>query len=453
MKKIYPITLSFLSLTFCFNSFALTFNPNNVLSDYEMQNYNSMSIEDIQSFLDGKGYLGKMLFENYFGELSTAAEIIHKYSNQFQINPKYLLTTLQKEQSLIEAPLEKIKERDLDWAMGYSICDSCSKEDPLLQKYKGFDNQLYHAARRNREYYTNPEKITIQTKKPYTISNTIITPENQATVNLYTYTPHMIGVKNFFEIWNKYFTKHYPDGTLLAEKEKPGIWLIQDGLRRPFMNEAAFYTRYNKNNVIYTFASDIEKYTIGKPIKFPNYSLFRTKENGNIYMLDNDILRRISSMNIFKTIGFNTAEIVNVSLNDIGEYDIGEDINEKTLYPTGAILQDKDTKELWFVKNGEKYLIKTKEIYNIKYNGKLIIESNTKELSRFIEGSEEKLQDGTIIKGFNGGPIFIISNGERREIQTKELFKDLGYNENNIIKISDDTIVVHPLGFPLEKGF
>ncbi|MEZ7821253.1 MAG: hypothetical protein QMB51_03015, partial [Patescibacteria group bacterium] len=327
-KNIILLTTTILMLPIF--SQALTFDPNNIISDYDMQNYKSMSLSDIQSLLDGKGYLGKMMFENYFGELTPAAEIIYKYANQFKISPKYIITTLQKEQSLIEAPLENIEQKDLDWAMGYAVCDSCSKSDPAIQKYKGFDNQVYNAARRNREYYETPNKIKIQVGKECTVDNIKVIPQNQATVNLYTYTPHLNGVQNFFDIWNKYFTKYYPDGTLLAEKGKPGIWLIQDGLRRPFMNEAAFYTRYNKNNVIYTFASDLEKYEIGRPIKFSNYSLFRTKENGNIYMLDNDVLRKISSINVFKNIGFNTAEISNVSLNDIGEYSIGDDIDEKT---------------------------------------------------------------------------------------------------------------------------
>ena len=85
--------------------------------------------------------------------------------------------------------------------------------------------------------------------------------------------------------------------------------------------------------------------------------------------------------------------------------------------------------------------------------GKAIIKSSDEELSQFSNGSDDRLQDGTLITGLKGGPIFIISNGERREIQTKSLFNDLGFKEENIIKISDDAIIVHPLGFPLEKGF
>jgi len=452
MNKKLLLTLSAV-LLFPSLSNALTFNPSTIISDYDMQNCNSMSLEDIQSFLDSKGYLGQMMFDSYFGESSTTANIIYKYANQFKISPKYIITTLQKEQGLIEKSLEQIDQKDLDWAMGFGVCDSCSKDDPAIQKFKGLDNQIYNAARRNRDYYNEPNKIKIKVGKEYTIDNVKITPANQATVNLYTYTPHLKGNQNFFDIWNKYFTKFYPDGTLLAEKGKPGIWIIQDGLKRPFMNQAAFFTRYNSKNIIYTFASDLEKYSIGKPIKFSNFSLFRTKENGNIYMLDNETLRKITSMKIFKNIGFNTAEISNVSLNDIGDYDIGEDISEKTIYPTGAILQDQATKQLWYVKNGEKHLIATKEILNIKYKGKAIIKSTSEELSQFTEGLEDKLQDGTLITSLKGGSIFIISNGERREIQTKELFNDLGFKQENVLKISDDAIVVHPLGFPLEKGF
>lgn len=452
MKKGLLLIILAITLTCPISSFALSFDPNNIISDYDMQNSDSMTQADIQSFLDSKGYLGEMLFENFFGELSPTSEIIYKYAKQFKISPKYLITVLQKEQSLVESPAEKITQSALNWAMGYGVCDSCDKNDPLIQKFKGFDNQIYNAAKKNRDYFDNPKNFKIQVGKEYKIDGQIIIPTNQATVNLYTYTPHLKGNQNFFNIWNNYFTKYYPDGTLLAEKGKPGIWLIQDGLRRPFMNSSAFYSRYDSKNIIYTFKTDLEKYEIGKPIKFSNYSIFKTKENGNIYLLQNETLRRISSMKIFKNIGFNPAEIATVSLNDIGDYDIGEDINETSIYPTGAILQNKETKEMWYIQDGIKHLIAGKAIL-AKYKGKAIIQTTSQELDQYEQGDDDKLQNGTIITTSDKSPMFIISNGERREIQTTNLFNDLGFKKENIIKVTDNELVVHPLGFPLEKTF
>lgn len=457
MKRFLKKNTTILIFNFCFlflvfksNSQALTFNPNNIISDYDMQNSQSMNVLDIQSFLDSKGYLGRMMFENYFGELSTTAEIIYKYSQQFNISPKYLITTLQKEQSLIEKPLDKITQKDLDWAMGFGVCDDCSKSDPAIQKFKGFDNQIYHAARRNRDYYNSPNMFSIQTGKTSLIDNKQITPENQATTNLYIYTPHLHGNENFFTIWNRYFSKNYPNGTLLAVKDEPTIWLVQYGIIRPFLSFDALSTRYNPDNIIYISKQDLGNYEKGNPIKYANYSILKAKENGNIYLLDNFLLKPITSLSTLKKFNFDK-RIITASLNDFGMYDIGENIEETTKYPTGAILEDSKTKELWFVKNNNKYKL-NQEIYNIKYKNLSIIKVKSEELNSLNQGMDDSLPDGILVTGADKSRVFIISDGERREVSISSI-NNLGLNKDKIITVSDDTLVLSPIGFPLEKGF
>jgi len=64
------------------------------------------------------------------------------------------------------------------------------------------------------------------------------------------------------------------------------------------------------------------------------------------------------------------------------------------------------------------------------------------------------LPDGTLVtsKEYNG-PIYVISNGERREIRTQKLFDELGYKKENIQKVSNKTLLAHPLGIPVENTF
>ena len=300
---------------------AQIFDPEYIISDDDLTNYNSMDKNDIQQFLDSKGILGTMTFVDIFGTSGTAAEIIYNASREFKINPKYILTTLQKEQSLVEGA--NIEQDDLDWATGFGICDSCSKSDPALQIYKGFANQVYHTARRNREYIDNPNKFSIKVNKTVKIDNVVITPKNQATVNLYLYTPHIQGNMSFFNIWNKYFSKNYPTGTLLQIKGQKEIWLIEGFYRRQVISLSAVASKYNIKNIIYTTKPDLEKYDIGIPVKFANYSLLRD-ENKNIYMLIDDVIKRISSWNVIKKLGLAQDEIINVKNAELEDYQRGE---------------------------------------------------------------------------------------------------------------------------------
>lgn len=430
---------------------AQTFNPNFILSDDDLTNYNSMSQNDIQEFLDSKGILGTMTFQDIFGTNGTAAQIIYNASKEFKISPKYLLTTLQKEQSLIEN--SNIQQTDLDWATGFAVCDSCSKDDPSIQVYKGFANQVYHTARRNREYIDNPNNFSIKVGKTVTIDGQTVTPQNQATVNLYIYTPHLHGNELFFNIWNRYFSKNYPTGTLLQIKGQKDIWLVEGVYRRQVMSMSALLSKYNTKNIVYTTQADLEKYDISIPIKFANYSLLRD-ENKNIYMLIDDVIKRISSWNVIKKLGLAQDEITNVKNSELDDFQRGETITEKSIYPTGVILKNKKTGEMWYVYDGIRHQIDTNEILLAKYKGKTIISTDDKEINEYLEGSEATLEDGTLVtsKEYNG-PIYVISNGERREIQTQRLFDELGYKKENIIKVSNKTLLAHPLGVPVENTF
>src|SRR3989339_1495590 len=77
------------------------FNPAFIISDEEMQSTVNWTKDDIQKFLESKGsYLVNFLGEDADGVYRQASEIIYLASQKYKINPKYLLVTLQKEQSL-----------------------------------------------------------------------------------------------------------------------------------------------------------------------------------------------------------------------------------------------------------------------------------------------------------------------------------------------------------------
>lgn len=112
------------------------FNPNYLVSDREFFNSGALSEQGIQQFLQAKNsYLAK--WRDPLTSMSPA-RIISLVTKDYGISPKVILATLQKEQSLIENGGQIPSADALDWAMGYAICDGCSKSDPALQDYRGF---------------------------------------------------------------------------------------------------------------------------------------------------------------------------------------------------------------------------------------------------------------------------------------------------------------------------
>jgi hypothetical protein len=198
------------------------FDPGAIISDQQFFGGNSMSEEEIQTFLDSKvrrcGSLKKCLkiytqntdtrdatsihgngvhplCKRYAGaDDESAARIIYKVQQACGISAKVILIKLQKEQGLVtnsNPTADKLKI-----AMGYACPDTA----PCASKYFGFYNQVYSAASQLKRY-TDPAS-SFYSSKPVGVRQPILyhpnskcgtkklTIKNLATHALYIYTPY-----------------------------------------------------------------------------------------------------------------------------------------------------------------------------------------------------------------------------------------------------------------------
>jgi len=451
-KKIFSLAIIAIFIISPFAIFASEFNPNYIISDFDYEDSDCMGLDEIQHFLEMKGSgLATYKTKDVDGKIKKAAKIIYRSANDYKISPKFILVMLQKEQSLIETA--NPTDYQLDWAMGFARCDdpvACSPE--AMVKYKGFAIQVDRGAWRNRFYIENSHKLWLkQINSTYSIDGYNITPVNQATASLYNYTPHYHGNHNFWKIWNRYFSKNYPDGSLLKAEDSTNIYLITHGTRRKFANMASFSSRgYEENKIITASFSDISKYKNGMEIKFPNYSLIRSPLK-MIYLLIDDKKHKIASLEVFKKIGYIADEIIDLPANEINEYPNGSPITMDSIYPLGALLRNDKTGGVYYVENSQKHPIWSKEILKTHYPNKKIIETDAVELDKIKDGGPIKFNDGELVKAIGHPAVYVISNGQRRPIQSGKIFEELGYSWDNIIEEDEKVLnILHPIGEIIE---
>ncbi|MDP2708752.1 MAG: hypothetical protein Q8O93_01710 [bacterium] len=455
------------------------FNPDNIISDFEILNYSTMDLSDIQRFLENKGsYLAGYSVADAFGTVRKASEIIYNAAvnnydcdgvaisdnpNQLEkqqkcrkvtINPKFLLVLLQKEQSLIEEAAPS--QRNLDWATGYGCPDSggCN------ERWKGFGKQVNSAALQFRDYLDRPHYYTYKAGQTYTFTNpygTIskepvsVTPANQATAALYNYTPHVYnGNYNFYKIWQRYFTKSYLDGSLLQADGEAGVWLIQNGVKRPFLSKAALTSRFDLNKIIKVNKSDLDKYQTGAPIKFPQYSLIMSPR-GTIFLLVDDKKRGFASSEAFRKIGFNPDEVISASWEDVNAYADGNPITATSTYPTGALLQNIKTGGVYYVYDGAKAPLLDKIFLTTKFKNKKIIKADPAELEQYQTADPVTFGDGELLKSSVSNSVYVIANGKKLPITSGKVFEQLGYQWNNIYTVPPQVLYLYDEGEPVNE--
>jgi hypothetical protein len=446
------------------------FNPNNIISDNDLLDARSMTLPQIQNFLQSKNsYLANYISPNNNGVMKTAAEIIYDATNRnfdcdgvtlsdtptedekrlkcktiTTVSPKFILVLLQKEASLIEdtSPLQA----RLDWAAGYGCPDNWT----CNPYYKGFGKQVNSASLQFLAYMQEQEKYKYQAGKAYTFTNpygTIsnapmtVVPENKATAALYNYTPHVFnGNYNVYKLYDRYFPESaflasYPDGSVLKVDGDSGVWLIEKGQKRLFLNYSSFISRFSPQQIVTVSSDVISGYPLGDGIRFSNYSLVQTPDK-KIYMLVGSEKRQFDSLTSFKAIGFNVAEIETASSTELANYSDGKTITATSAYVTGALLQDSKTGGVFYVENNTKAPLLDKILLTTRFKDKKIVKVSNTILAKYTTVAPALFNEGTLLKTDSFPTVYLISNGLKRPFAGEAVFKNLGYDMANVITIS-----------------
>lgn len=473
-KIFFILVLIFASFIYINNAYAqetnANFNYNYIISDDEILDYQSMSQQEIQNFLIRKGsYLANYSCNNAEGVLKKASEIIYEASTDnydcdyanlsenptreekklkckpVKINPQFIIVLLQKEQGLIEDSTPK--QSQLDWAVGYG----CPDGQACNMRWNGFGKQVNSAVLQFYDYIINPQRYKYKAGQTYTVTNTgrdsiDINPYNRATAALYNYTPHVYnGNYNFYKLWKKYFIRSYLDGSLLQAKGDVGVWLIQNGKKRPFTSRGALSSRYDPNKIITVTKTDLEKYPTGLPIKFPQNSLVRSPK-GTVFLIIDDKKRGFKDQLALRKVGINPEEIIDASWDDINAYNDGEPITASTTYATGALLQNNKTGGIYLVSDNKKAPILDKIILKTKFKYNIIFPVDPKKLDQYQTVSPVIFNDGELLKAPDSPGVYVISNGYRHSFTSGAIFESLGYRWTNIIIVPRKIIDLYPDG-------
>lgn len=426
------------------------FDPNFVLDDSDIFDLGAMDLADIQAFLSEKGTLGRYRTKDIDGVEKSAAEIIWRVATSYKINPRYLLALLQKEQSLVEDP--NPTARQFDWATGYGVCDNCSKDDPSIQDYKGFANQLEWAAKQHREKYLlqilgRGKTIAGQAPgKTVTIDGRSVTPANNATAMLYSYTPHIAGNLSLWRIWQRWYSLTFPEGALVRGKSSKTIYLLRFGEKRPIQSLAVASSLTDPSKIVPVEDAQLSGYRLGTTIRFSNYSLVAIEDQ--TYLLSGSQKRLITPA-AFAKFGFNSDEVIEADAEALNDYADGPDITVKTTYPTGLLVKDPKG-AYWYIENAVRHPLLDKAFVSLYFKQRVARNWTQKQLDTIPLGTPYQLQDGELVRSKEESTVYVIENGERRPFLSGRDFEELGYAWKNVITLPKKLLANYPVGNPVD---
>lgn len=399
------------------------FNPGNIIDDAVFSNSNSMTVEQIQKFLESKvtcdnygrktselggGTRAQWLAarglktpircitdyvenpttrENNYGRDGeivggiSAAQIIYNYSQQFSINPQAIIATLQKENGMITDEWPTLKQ--FQEAMGFGCPDNVAPGAPACDPtYKSFSSQIYQAARHFRGYMDaragwfvtfNTGWNNVGFHPNVSCGNSRIYIENRATVALYTYTPYQ------------------PNRAALNAGYGVGDLCSSYGNR----NFYSYFTDW--------FGS------------VRSAQIVRTLENGNLFLISDSKKYLISSMDLYNQFKVISNDIGFVSQSYLDGFVDGGNL--------GKFVRNPNNGAIYMIDGGKKYHINSCELV-------ADFGSECPKAQDLTEPQINKFSDGGILTNLvaSGGNKYFISRKTKSEILDDESLKLSGKN-------------------------
>ena len=199
-------------------TFVPNYNPNDLIDNGTFLDNATMTASDIQTFLQNVGSglatytttetcsAASTPYYSHCGQVISAAQAIYDASQAYSINPRDIIATMQKEQSLITDPTPTSSQ--LNCAMGYASCTAYvgffSQVDNATWQFRanidlaqgisfwGYSPSQYLCSQPSPSFYSaglypgNTVTFYDQGGTPETI-----TIANAATATLYCYTPYV----------------------------------------------------------------------------------------------------------------------------------------------------------------------------------------------------------------------------------------------------------------------
>jgi len=364
-----------------------SFRPGNIISDSLFFNKNSMSVSDIQNFLNqrvptcdrwgtkiysgsqtraqygaSRGYPAPYTcLKDYYENPTTrannlngnpipsggisAAQMIWNVSQEFNISPEVMLVTLQKE-SL------NLMGDDWPWPSQYRVPMgyACPDTAPCDSQYFGFYNQVQKAAYQFRRYATYPSQYryksgqnnSIQFNPNVACGSSNVYIENQATAGLYNYTPYQpnqgaitagygeancgaYGNRNF---WLYYYT--WFGSSLVRTTSSSTVYLIVDGNKYPIAD-----------------INVLNDYSALGPVRFVNDTYIANKTTGptlghmvggptsTIYFVASNIKLPFTSCDQVIDYGYTCSNIIKLTQSQLNKLSSGPNITNRYITRSG----------------------------------------------------------------------------------------------------------------------
>jgi len=483
------------------------FDPGNLISDERFADIATLGgAEGIQRFLESKGSVLANTTPDFLmklrepgdaslksrlpdprpalGRLRTAAELIFDASTSAGLNPQVVLTTLQKEQTLITGNFSDSQglQRALDRAVGFGCPDEGGCSDIFLgfyqQLFGNFDaagnryigmpaslvrsfNYEMGGARTGRgpmvdqfnNAFGNGNRVrTARMGDTITVENTQGPPNNAAatqsfllsnfaTTALYRYTPHVYnGNFNFWKYFNLWF--RYANNTLIQVLGDTKIYIVDNGLKRQISSFVISQRGLDIGKLVNVSSGELAEFSLGDAMA-PKDGTVLKNTAGQYYVIQDGTRKALSTF-VAAQRKINLTSAVAVADDELISYTDGG----RALPAEGTLVKSRDNPAVYVISNNEKRLLSGFVFTQRGYKFKDVLTAEPGELDQYPAGKVMPPKDDTLVKAKDNPAVYHVGNGQLEPL-TAFVFSQRKFSFKNVVTVPAGELASWDVGRPM----
>jgi hypothetical protein len=238
------------------------------------------------------------------------------------------------------------------------------------------------------------------------------------------------------------FVWAWPDGTLLGSRS--GSFVLSDGRLRP-ISPAAMRSRYRTGEAIAVPDFVRAAYPAGSATGFREGALVRA--DGRVWLISGGSRREIGA-DAMRALGYDESSVIEASSDEMGVHEAGPPVTPGPRHPDGTALRGDAMPTTWkLVGSARTMSDAVRTSYNIRSQD--MVGPADSEIADSGPLSPLAFRDGSLLRTETTGRLFVVSDGMRRAITTRERFDAFGYQWVNVLAVSEAEAELTPEGPPL----
>jgi len=237
-----------------------------------------------------------------------------------------------------------------------------------------------------------------------------------------------------------------PNKKLIKVRNKPDVYLLEDGLKKPIISAEVFKSHeFNWSEIETVSEEELDSYAEGEVLNYPDGTLVKGSKAA-VYVISEGRKKPIRSAEVFSGLGYKWENIKTIKDAELNQYEPGPINIRESSHPEGALLRVKGTAGVYQVRGGKLRPIQSKEIFEAnKLKWREVLEVTNEQKNKIEIGKELSYPDGTLIKT-EGAGVYLIEQGEKRPIKSADDFQSLNYKWRQIKTIPAKTFNALPVG-------